>query len=499
MLFNSLGYIFLFLPIIFVLYFALLRIRKLAIAQLILIFGSLFFYGFWNPNYLILIFFSIGFNYTLGQVLNGKASFDLLSRKQLLVAGVIVNVLILGGFKYLDFLIDNVNWLFGSEVGLLKLVLPLAISFFTFQQIAYLVDSYKGKTSDYSLSNYILFVTFFPQLIAGPIVHHSEMMPQFENKKNHKIISSNIAKGLFIFILGLFKKVVVADTFAQWADSGFNATDVLSFYDAWGTSLSYTFQLYYDFSGYTDMAIGAALLFNIVLPINFNSPYKALNIQDFWRRWHMTLSRFLKDYIYIPLGGSKVAKIITYRNLMITFIIGGVWHGAGWTFILWGAMHGLALVIHSLWKQTNIKMHSVLAWLMTFLFVNFAWVFFKASSFDSAMLIVQGMVNFDSVIVSQDFATFFNYIFDTSYWELEGTAGAIFLTTIDTIGYLLLFGGVTILLPNSMELIQRLPYKGRWRFKPTFIYALFCAVLAALALATFIGNTVDSPFLYFNF
>lgn len=251
----------------------------------------------------------------------------------MLILGIMANIALLGYFKYSDFFIENINDVFKTNMALLNLTLPLAISFFTFQQIAYLVDSYKGKTQEYDVVNYAVFVTFFPQLIAGPIVHHKEMMPQFAYASNNRINAENISRGLFIFAIGLFKKVVIADTFAIYANEGFDVAKVLSFYEAWATSLSYTFQLYFDFSGYTDMAIGLALLFNIVLPFNFNSPYKALNIQDFWRRWHMTLSRFLRDYIYIPLGGNRKGTVLTYRNLMATFVIGGLWHGAAWTFV----------------------------------------------------------------------------------------------------------------------------------------------------------------------
>ena len=285
------------------------------------------------------------FNFIIGRKLSSNPS------KPLLIFGIIANVALLGYFKYADFFIENVNSLFGTNIDLLNLALPLAISFFTFQQIAYLVDSYRKETKEYSFLNYALFVTFFPQLIAGPIVHHKEMMPQFENKWNLVKKYKNIALGLFIFSIGLFKKVVIADTFAIWATNGFDNATTLNLFEAWATSLSYTFQLYFDFSGYTDMAIGIALLFNIKLPINFNSPYKALNIQDFWRRWHITLGRFLRDYIYIPLGGNRTGKFRNYLNLLITFLIAGIWHGASWMFVFWGFLHGVAMVVHRAWKE----------------------------------------------------------------------------------------------------------------------------------------------------
>ncbi len=257
----------------------------------------------------------------------------------------------------------------------------------------------RGETKEYDFLNYALFVTFFPQLIAGPIVHHKEMMPQFASRWNMVKRYKNIALGLFIFSIGLFKKVVIADTFAVWATAGFDTATTLNLIEAWATSLSYTFQLYFDFSGYTDMAIGIALLFNIKLPINFNSPYKALNIQDFWRRWHMTLSRFLRDYIYIPLGGNRKGEFRTYTNLLATFLIGGLWHGAGWTFIFWGFLHGLALVIHRVWQSLGFKMNKILAWFITFNFVNMAWIFFRAKEWDDAIKVLSGMFSLDNVVI----------------------------------------------------------------------------------------------------
>ena len=281
MLFNSHEFIFLFLPITLFLYFFLNRKRLTYASKGFLVVSSLFFYSWWNIIYLPLILLSIVFNYVIGASLTKEHQYKRVSKKQLVIVGIIGNIGLLIYFKYADFFINNVNFVLGSEIPLLYLVLPLAISFFTFQQIAYLVDSYRGETKEYDFLNYAVFVTFFPQLIAGPIVHHKEMMPQFANVRNKVINYKNITLGLFIFSIGLFKKVVIADTFAVWAIKGFDNAQVLMFLEAWVTSLSYTFQLYFDFSGYTDMAIGAALLFNIILPINFNSPYKATNIQDF--------------------------------------------------------------------------------------------------------------------------------------------------------------------------------------------------------------------------
>ncbi len=368
----------------------------------------------------------------------------------------------------------------------MHLVLPLAISFFTFQQISYLVDSYKGGTKEYDFLNYSLFVTFFPQLIAGPIVHHKEMMPQFADKSNSKINYNNIAKGLFIFSIGLFKKTVIADTFATWANAGFDTHATLNFIEAWATSFTYSFQLYFDFSGYTDMAIGLALLFNIVLPINFFSPYKATSIQDFWRRWHITLSRFLRDYIYIPLGGSREGKFRTYGNLMATFILGGFWHGAGWTFLFWGFLHGIALCLHRVWQALGFKLWTWLAILVTFIFVDITWVFFRAKSWDRALSILHSMFDLSNIVLPERVEAKLGFL--SSYgihfgnWtNIGGSAKMLILAII--------FGLIlTFMFKNSMEMIDR--------FKLNYGTLLLTAFCLALS---FLNMYKVSNFLYFNF
>ncbi len=399
MLFNSYEFIFAFLPISFFIYFYLNSQKLTHAAKAFLVFASLFFYSWWNIAYLPIILSSMLFNYIIGVSLSREKEQTRISKKTLLVFGVVANVALLGYFKYTDFLIENVNLLINGHIPLLHLALPLAISFFTFQQIAYLVDSYRGETQEYDFLNYANFVAFFPQLIAGPIVHHAEMMPQFAKTKNKVKNYQNITMGLFIFSIGLFKKVVIADTFAVWATQGFDVAETLNLLEAWATSLSYTFQIYFDFSGYTDMAIGVALLFNIKLPINFNSPYKAISIQDFWRCWHITLSRFLRDYLYIPLGGNRKGNFRTYSNLMATFIIGGIWHGAGWTFVFWGFLHGVALVIQRAWNQIGFKMNTLLAWFITFNFINIAWVFFRAREWNDAIKVLKGMAGLSDIVL----------------------------------------------------------------------------------------------------
>lgn len=407
MLFNSAEFLLAFLPVTFLVYFWLNGMRLVVAGKSWLVFASLFFYGWWNPDYLPLILISMLVNFALGSTLARSAlprrsnppESAFAHRKALLAMGVVFNLGLLGYYKYADFFTASVAAVAGAGFQPQGIVLPLAISFFTFTQIAYLVDSYRGETKEYDLLNYALFVTFFPHLIAGPIVHHKEIMPQFAAARNWVLRYRNIALGLFLIGIGLFKKVMLADTFAQWASVGFDQADSLNFFEAWVTSLSYTFQLYFDFSGYVDMAIGASLLFNVRLPINFNSPYKARNIRDFWRRWHITLSRFLRDYLYIPLGGDRKGRARTYLNLMVTFVLGGLWHGATWMFVLWGTLHGVAMAVHRVWREVGWRMPAWLAWLITFNFINVTWVFFRARDLDAAIKVLGGMIGLNGIIL----------------------------------------------------------------------------------------------------
>jgi len=404
MLFNSYIFIFVFLPVTLTIFFQIGKYGYHRLAVSWLISASLFFYGWWNPAYLGLIVGSILFNYAMGTLI-GKSG----NRwsNYVLVFGIVVNLGFLGYFKYANFFIENVNSLFASNYHLKQIGIPLAISFFTFQQIAYLVDSWKGETVGYKFLHYCLFVTFFPQLIAGPIVHHKEMLPQFAKSKVYKLNYENIAVGLSFFILGLFKKVVIADTALNYVTPYFNIAtqgNALTFLEGWVAALSYTFQLYFDFSGYSDMAIGLARMFGILLPINFNSPYKANSIIEFWRTWHITLSRFLRDYIYIPLGGNRKGISRRYINLMGTMLLGGLWHGAGWTFVIWGGLHGIYLVINHVWRAIKSKfirankypplINNNVSWLITFLAVVIAWVFFRAPTLGSAVHVLKAMFGF---------------------------------------------------------------------------------------------------------
>ena len=404
MLFNSYEFIFVFLPVSFFGYFYLNHKRLITASKVWLVFSSLFFYSWWNIVYLPLILTSVFFNYTIASAIVERDALKkkYFSKKSLLQIGLVFNIGLLAYFKYADFFISNTNSLVNTDIGLLHLALPLAISFFTLQQIAFLVDSYEGLAKEKNFLNYIIFVTFFPQLIAGPIVHHKEMMPQFVSIRNKAKNYNNIALGLFILSMGLFKKVVIADTFAIWATAGFDTATTLNLFEAWFTSLSYTFQLYFDFSGYTDMAIGAALLFNIKLPINFNSPYKATGIIDFWQRWHITLSRFVTTYIYTPLV--KSFDNLNFHKAMIatlvTFLIAGLWHGASWMFVIFGGLHGLALVVNNYWKKTKIKINKILAWFITFNFVNITMIFFRAEEWGDAIKVLRSMFSLDNIMLS---------------------------------------------------------------------------------------------------
>jgi alginate O-acetyltransferase complex protein AlgI len=499
MTFSSWQFILLFLPTSFFVYFWLNRRRLIIAGKVWLVVVSLFFYAYWDIKYLPLILGSIFLNFAIGTGLaqaherslrEVQKSRHRINRKVVLATGVTANLLLLGYYKYTDFVLGNVNVVFGTSFTLPHILLPLAISFFTFTQIVYLVDSYRGETAEYDLLNYALFVTFFPHLIAGPIVHHRQIMPQFASRWTLALRYSNILKGLFIFSIGLFKKAVIADSFAVWASLGFDSGKPLGFFAAWATSLSYSLQLYFDFSGYCDMAIGASLLFNIWLPINFNSPYKALNIQDFWRRWHITLSSFLRDYLYIPLGGNRHGENRTYFNLFITFVLGGLWHGATWMFVIWGAMHGVALVIHRLWSGLERPMPVVPAWILTFTFVNIAWVFFRAKTLDDASRVLRGMIDFRSAFGHPPASI------PTSDLAWGGWFSDILLTFMpaNLIGqipvYLAIFiGFVLITQKNSMEMVSG----------PISTPKLSLGIILFTLAMYFMLTTTSSVFLYFNF
>lgn len=462
MLFNSYIFIFAFLPTVFVGYFYLNSKRLIVAAKSWLFMSSLFFYSWWSTDYLFLLISSILVNYSISYYL-ANTNKNKPTKKTLLIIGLAFNIGLLSYYKYMDFFINNINVIFKFNIDLLHLMLPLAISFFTIQQIAFLVDSYEGLTKEKKLLDYALFVAFFPQLIAGPIVHHKEMMPQFKNLKNKIINFNNISLGIFIFSIGLFKKVVLADTFSIYANQGFDSYLHLTTIEAWQTSLSYTFQLYFDFSGYADMAIGIGLLFNILLPINFNSPYKATSIIDFWQKWHMTLTRFITTYIYTPILKS-FEKITFSKAMFATFtamFIAGIWHGAGWTYVAYGAVHGLALVVNHYWRKTKIKLNKYISWLILFNFINISFVIFRAPNIPTAISIITDMYTISNI----------------------GTFNNLYAYLLIILGFIITFG-----LRNSVSYIKNfaLSYKN-----------LLASVILLFISIIFLSRPTE--FIYFQF
>ena len=385
MLFNSYIFVLLFLPLCVIGYFALNRIKTGA-ANLFLLGMSLWFYGYLNPRYLTIICSSILINYCLSFLI--RRSLERRLKKALLILGIVTNLGILGYFKYMDFFLSNLNGLFHTDFGLLHIALPLGISFFTFQQLSFIVDTYWGKVNETDFVTYACYVSFFPQLVAGPIVTHDEFLPQFLNPKNRSVNWENLARGIYTFVLGLSKKVIIADSFGQVVSAGYLVIPNLNSPSAIFLILSYTLQIYFDFSGYCDMAVGIGRMFNIELPSNFNSPYKAVSITDFWDRWHMTLTRFFTKYVYIPLGGNRKGTVRTCVNVMIVFLLSGLWHGASWNFVFWGGCHGLLMVIERLLKNKLDRIPKIIRGCFTFLFVNVMWVFFRAANFGQAFEIL---------------------------------------------------------------------------------------------------------------
>ena len=416
--------------------------------------------------------------------------------------------MLLGGFKYTDFIFSNLNSL-GASLPLPHILLPLALSFVTFQQIAFLVDTYRSeeiKRIDWL--DYSLFITFFPQLIAGPIVHHKEMMPQFASllSKGRGLIDwERFARGLFIFSIGLFKKVVIADQFGVWANNGFSYVqkgEILNFFESWATSLSYTFQLYFDFSGYCDMAIGIALFFGITLPINFNSPYKASNIKEFWKRWHMTLGRFLTEYLYIPLGGNKKGFPRELVNVFIVFTLSGIWHGAGWGFIIWGVLHAIAMIIQRVYRyalksvfgieEIRSKVYIVFCWILTFNFINLSWVFFRSESVSGAVDLIKGMVGMNGVVVPSGLQIYLQKIIPFISIKTGELTSIISPSDNKTpILYLTIFFLIALCCQNSINLSKKASQK--------YLANIFCSLLLTLALIQIYASDYQETFLYFNF
>ena len=393
MLFSSWPFVAFFLPVTWIVFRFLQKYATREITLLWLVAASLFFYGWFKPAYLLIVLVSMAFNYALGMMLAQKP-WKQGKRRNLLIFGIAANLAALFYYKYTGLFFRTLN-MAGGSYDIPDIILPLGISFFTFQKIAWLVDSYRRETQEPNFLHYALFITFFPQLIAGPIVHHKEVIPQFLKKPDEARARRMLAMGLTVFIIGLFKKVAIADHMGEVADPIFASAALgnpLTLFEAWIGALSYTLQIYFDFSGYSDMAVGLAGMFGIHLPLNFFSPYKSANIIEFWRRWHITLSRFLRDYLYIPLGGNRQGKFRRYANLLVTMLLGGLWHGANWTFVIWGGLQGVYLVVNHAWrKMAPFSLPKPLSVAVTFLAVMCAWVFFRADSAATAMHILACM------------------------------------------------------------------------------------------------------------
>ncbi len=491
MLFNSYIFIFVFLPITLIVFFSLTKLRLITAATAWLLTASFIFYGYWNIAYLPLMLISIGVNYLIGtSIEKGKPRTK--KAKQLLWLGICFNLMLLGYFKYANFFLASFTAIAKTDWTLYNIILPLGISFYTFTQTAYLVDAYRGETTKQNLLTYALFVTFFPHLIAGPILHHKEMIPQFHRLKNFAYSHKNMAYGIVMFSLGLSKKVLIADSISPWISPIFDNAANVNFTEAWVGALSYTFQLYFDFSGYSDMAIGLGWMLNIQLPINFNSPYKATSITDFWRRWHITLSNFLRDYLYIPLGGSRKRETRRYTNLLITMLLGGLWHGAGWTFVLWGGLHGVYLCINHGWKKLNISLPNGLGWAITFLAVIVSWVVFRAQNLTDSIEILQAMAGIKGVVLPGNSQGKLSFLTEIGI-QLKSWQELVYLPEINGQKSLsILYLGILILcvtwLPNTQQILER--------FKPTYWWSISIGVLTSVCLLSL--NRV-SEFLYFQF
>ena len=514
MLFNSFTFLFLFLPFSIVVYFFVGSFRadwaRFGLALL-----SFAFYAYWDYRYLPLLIGSILTNYYLGL----HISFCLLKYRQYaakiwLVLGLIFNLLLLTFFKYGNLFISSLQQLAGTDVAFSNILLPIGISFFTFTQIAFLVDAHSGRVKECRFWDYALFVSYFPHQIAGPILHHAEMMSQFRNQIAIRFNSNQLAVGMSILTLGLAKKILVADYIADLANPIFNLAEhgtEFTFIEAWGGSLAYTLQLYFDFSAYCDMAVGISYIFGIRLPINFNSPYKAISIVDFWRRWHMTLSRFLRDYLYFPLGGNKRGNLRRYINLMITMMLGGFWHGASWTFLVWGGLHGCYLVINHIWsaiaagfvvKYSEHLIYRGFCWVLTFGVVLIAWVFFRAESFRGAFNMLAVMSGIHGIAIPPSLYRIISFhgifIEDTSWLGLMSLKELLVLNlALIWVTYMPNTQEVFVLEKPVLDDIARSSsWSGKLIWTPSYATAFILALTFGVALSR-LGN--DTQFLYFNF
>ena len=457
MLFSSQLFILIFLPLSVIFFYVCASSYAYRLGVLFL--ASVIFYAWWDLRFLPLLLTSIFINWLLVR------AFFLSGRKYYLTLGVVINLAVLGLFKYANFFAESILGAFGVVHESWSIILPLGISFFTFQQISYLVDVKRGEADEYGLLEYASYVSFFPQLIAGPIVRHGELIPQLSRNPRRTEVAELAGRGAVLFTLGLVKKVFFADELAPIANEGFATASMIASADAWTAALAYSLQLYFDFSAYSDMAIGLAALFGFQLPINFDAPYKSTNIRVFWRRWHITLSNFLRDYVYIPLGGSHGGLVATCAVVMVTMLLCGLWHGAGWTFVAWGALHGLAICGNRIWLTAGIRLPSPLGWSITTLFVVFGWVLFRAETFSDALGVSSAMLMLTSAA---------ELIFDSGDWTFIAIGAAFAL-----------FG------PTNVELTER-------RFAQRRSVAVIAALLLMLVCLR-VGQGRGLEFIYFQF
>lgn len=493
MLFTTATFTLLYLPLVLVGYFLIGR-RSPGGAAAWLFAASLFFYGYWMPAFTLLLLASIAINFLCGLLIQRSPPDRGGRRRAWLVVGIVFNLGLLGWFKYANFFVDNFNAVFGLSIDIGRIVLPIGISFYSFTQIAFLADTYQGKVGEARVVHYGLFVTYFPHLVAGPVLHHAQMMPQFAQPATYRPDAARLSLGITIFAIGLFKKVVLADGISPYADAVFDAAEKgtpMSFTEGWLGALAYTLQLYFDFSGYSDMAIGLSWMFNVRLPFNFDSPYRAVSISEFWRRWHISLSTFLRDYLYIALGGNRKGELRRYANLAATMVLGGLWHGASWSFVIWGALHGLYLMLNHGWRALigearsavldRNRAWSLFGWATTMLAVIVAWVFFRAHSLDGAVRVLHTM--FGSAAVPVETVVLWNA-------GLAPGRGLLWCAVL---------GAAAALLPNTNRigawLEQQLARPGALRVAAATV--ALCAALTLLVVNA--ARDSVSAFIYFNF
>ena len=482
MQFNSYIFIFLFLPITLILYFITNKYNK-NLGKILLIAVSIIFYIYEDIKNIYVLGASLIINYIFARIIEKKKT-----NKLTVTIPIVINIFILLYFKYTNFLIININNIFNSNLALKEILLPVGISFFTFQQIAYIIAVQKKEINKISLIEYLIYILYFPKLLMGPLMEPNDFLSQVNDNELKKVDWNNIAYGIKTFSYGLFKKIILADTFAKAVSWGFlNIADATSM-DMIIVMLSYTFEIYFDFSGYSDMAVGTSLMFNIKLPINFDSPYKALSIRDFWKRWHISLTKFLTKYIYIPLGGSRKGLVFTCINTMIVFLVSGIWHGANWTFILWGLLHGLLSVIDRLTEKKTNNLFEPFKWIFTFIIINILWLLFRANSVSEWLGILHKILSFgntsisigliDSFAIPEIFAlTNLIPLFSKIYCSIRGFDMILFIVS----------SFIICMLPkNNYKTKEKITFANMFLASFCFVWSVTCL-------------SAESVFVYFNF